>query len=205
MSSPPLLMPEGLCASCPLHTFPQLHTQAQTRLLSHCTLATPPRHTRHTHCTFVFAGGMWGVLSIPNPPKTWRGVSYTHSAGGYKKPPHLQHRTLGGGEGGAAGPAGSETVVGMEWPETGSCRRLGWGRARGDRSGAQAQGCLGAPPHLWAAVRTVMRANTGLHACAWTCDCTCLCSRSLPVQLVCPVKNLVLRLYAPWSHGGAGA
>lgn len=31
----------------------------------------------------------------------------------------------------------------VEWPETGSCRRLGWGRARADQSGPQTQGYLG--------------------------------------------------------------
>lgn len=40
MSSSPLLTPEGWCVSCPLHTFPQLHTQAPDP-------HPIPLHTRH--------------------------------------------------------------------------------------------------------------------------------------------------------------
>lgn len=161
------LPPHDVLASSPLHTSHSCTHRPQTRFRSLCTLVIPPRHTRHTHCTFVFAGGMWGVLSIPNPPKTWRGVSYTHSAGDYKKPPHLQHRIPEGGGG-----MGLQRVrLWWAWSGQRQAPAGGW-------AGAGPRGVWVLPLHLWAAVCMVMRPNTGMHACVWMCDCTC-CARGL--------------------------
>lgn len=90
----------------------------------------------------------------------------------------------------------------MERPETGSCRRLGWGRAE-QTSQATNPGVSGCSPAFMGSSLHVMRASTCMHVCAWMCDWTagkgcglCLCSWSLLMQLLCPIKHVVLRLEA---------